>query len=178
MTATPQPFVPTLAPLDAPRQSGTSYIETHEELQARSVVAAEFQAITGSAELPRATGYYLCLKLHIRDEELAAGTDVNGNSFRLIRPTASLDDDKYQSVVGLVVSVGPQAYKGKNVDGSERFPEGPFCKVGDFVVIPRYESFLVMWKAKVALAVLPDDKVMMVVRDPTDVAAPHMADLI
>ena len=178
MTATPQPFVPTLAPLDAPRESSTSYIETHEELQARSAVAAEFQAITGSAELPRATGYYLALKLHIRDEELISGTRPDGSTFKLTRPTASLDDDKYQSVVGLVVSVGPQAYKGKNVDGSERFPEGPFCKVGDFVDIPRYESFLVMWKAKVALAVLPDDKVMMVVRDPTDVAAPHMADLI
>lgn len=174
---TAAPYKPTLASLD-PRASSTSYIEPHEELQARSAVAAEFHAITGSAELPRATGYYLALKLHIRDEELVSGVDKNGKEFKLIRPQQSLDEDKYQSVVGLVVSVGPQAYKGKNVDGSERFPEGPFCKVGDFVVIPRYESFLVMWKGKIALAVLPDDKVMMVVQDPTDVAAPHMADLI
>lgn len=161
-----------------PRQSSTSRIETHEEMQARSVVAEQFMAITGSAALPTATGYYLCLKLHIRDEELISGTRADGSTFKIIRPSASIDDDKYQSVVGLVVSVGPQAYKGKNVDGSERFPEGPFCKVGDFVVIPRYESFLVMWKNKIALAVLPDDKVMMVVDDPKDIAAPHMADQI
>lgn len=154
------------------------YVEEREVALVTAQISAEFNAITGSPDLPRAAGYMIFIKLYVRDEEMRSIKRDDGTEVRLVIPQSSLDEDKYQSVTGLVISVGPQAYQGKNVDGSERFPLGPWCRVGDFVVIPRYESFLMTWKGKIALAALPDDKIIGIVRDPTDVMAPHMAALI
>lgn len=161
-----------------PIQRPIGYVEPHEEAIARAAISADFAAITGSPDLPIAAGYMLFIKLHVRPEELKTITRADGSVAKLYIPQKSLDEDKYQSVTGLVVSVGDQAYMGKNVDGSDRFPKGPWCRVGDFVVLPRYESFLMMWKGKIALAAIPDDKIIGIVRDPNDLTAPHMASLI
>lgn len=159
-------------------QRPIGYVEPHEEAIAIAAISADFAAVTGSPDLPRAAGYMLFIKLHVRDEEVKSGIDKNGKPYKILLPQASLSEDKYQSVTGLVVSVGPQAYTGSNSDGSAKFPGGPWCRVGDFVVLPRYESFLMMWKGQIALAAIPDDKIIGIVRDPNDLTAPHMASLI
>lgn len=164
----------TVTPLHRP----IGYVEPHEEAIAIAAISADFAAVTGSPDLPRAAGYMLFIKLHVRDEELKTITRADGSTTKLYLPQKSLDEDKYQSVTGLVVSVGPQAYTGSNSDGSPKFPGGAWCRVGDFVVLPRYESFLMMWKGKIALAAIPDDKIIGIVRDPNDLTAPHMASLI
>ena len=49
-------------------------------------------------------------------------------------PTAVKTDLEYNSMVGMVLKVGFDAYKG------EQFPSGPYAKVGDWVIFPRGSS--------------------------------------
>ena len=39
------------------------------------------------------------------------------------------EEDKYQGKVGLVLALGPESYADE-----ERFPDGPWCQVGDWVM--------------------------------------------
>ena len=43
-----------------------------------------------------------------------------------------IDRQQLATVCGNVLAVGPQAYTG------EKFPDGPWCKVGDWVIFARY----------------------------------------
>lgn len=154
-----------------------SFIEPHEEGMAKTLIDAEFVTLTGKPFDMRVAGYLIAVKIHIRPEEYKTITDAEGKKKTIWLPRTALTDDKYQSVTGLVVGVGPQAYKGVLPDGSPKYPEGPWCKVGDIVAIPRFESFLVSFRG-VALALLPDDRVCAVISDPTDVTPAHVTDKI
>lgn len=157
--------------------SKTSMIEPHEELEARAVVADEFFKLTGTNILPRPCGPWLAVKIFIRPDEIKTIKDKSGKEVTLYLPQVSQAQDKYANCVGLVMAVGPGAYKGNNPDGSPRFPEGPWCKVGDWIVFPRYESHVFMYKG-VAMMTIYDDKVQMVVPDPTWVQAGHTVDKV
>ena len=156
-------------------KSKTSYIEDHEVAEAEKVIAEEFAALTGKPGLPRPVGPWLAIKIYIRPEELKTITNDQGEKVTLYLPDASRASDKWTNCVGLVVGMGPAAYTGKNSDGSDRFPEGAWCRVGDFVVFPRYEGQVFMWRG-VAMMLIYDDKVQMVVSDPTEVQAGHTVD--
>lgn len=150
--------------------SKLSFIEPFEEKVAKELVDQQFRELTGQPFEFRPGGYMIAVKIFIRPEEIKEIKRDDGTVAKLYRPIASMENDKYQSVAALVCAVGPQAYTGKAADGTPRYPEGPWCKVGDWVVIPRYESFLMSYRG-VALAVLPDDKVVGVIGDPMDVSA-------
>lgn len=153
----------------------TSFIEPHEESEAKALMAAEFERMTGTNILPRPCGPWLAVKIYIRPDEIKTITNDKGEQVSLYLPKISQDQDKYANCVGLVMAVGPGAYKGNNPDGTPRFPEGPWCKVGDWVVFPRYESHVFMYKG-VAMMTIFDDKVQMVVPDPSWVVAGHTVD--
>ena len=51
-------------------------------------------------------------------------------------PDEALETEKWNTQTGKVVAVGPLAYK-RNTDLSD-WPEGAWCKVGDFVRVPKY----------------------------------------
>lgn len=146
-----------------------SMIEAHEEDEAKAFVAGHLKEILGEDFTFRAAGYMVALKIYVRPEELISGVRDDGTEYKLIRPMTH-DTDRFHSCSALVVSIGPQAYRGKNADGTEKFPEGPWCKVGDWVTIPRFESFQVMYKGKFAMALIPDDKVLGIIVDPEDIA--------
>lgn len=156
-------------------KSQTSYIEEHEEAEAIQVVTEQFKALTGKAELPRPCGYKLAVKIYIRPEELKTITDDTGKQVTLYLPDRSRQSDKWMNCVGLVCGVGPGAYTGKNADGTDKYPEGPWCKVGDWIIFPRHESQVFMWRG-VAMMNINDDAVQQVVDDPTDVQAGHTID--
>ena len=157
--------------------NGLSLIEPHEEEEAKKFIAQHMKELTGSEDLPRPAGYYVVAKTYIRPEQIKVIKGADGKDVPLYIPDQSRAEDKYQSVAALVIAVGPQAYKGKNFDGSDRFPEGPWCRVGDWIVLPRYEGFSFMFKG-VPMQLLPDDKVLAVIRDPKDVSPTHYADKI
>ena len=73
-----------------------------------------------------------------------------------------IERQQLATVCGNVLAVGPQAYKG------EKYPEGPWCKVGDWVIFARYAgSRFKIEGGEVRL--LNDDEIIATVKDPEDI---------
>ena len=62
-----------------------------------------------------------------------------------------------------VLKVGSDAYKDK-----ERFPDGPWCKEGDWVLITRYAGSRIRIDGG-ELRIINDDEILAVVDDPRDI---------
>jgi co-chaperonin GroES (HSP10) len=140
-----------------------SNIEPHEEQLAKQLIDEQFIDITGQPFDMRPAGYLVAVKIYIRPEELKTITQDDGTEVTLYLPDTVRAEDKYSSVSALVCAVGPEAYQGEKFERS-----GPWCKVGDWILIPRYESTMVSYRG-VAMALLPDDRVMAVITGPEDV---------
>ena len=73
-----------------------------------------------------------------------------------------IERQQLATVCGNVLAVGPQAYKG------EKYPEGPWCKVGDWVIFARYAgSRFKIEGGEVRL--LNDDEIIATIKDPEDI---------
>lgn len=140
-----------------------SNIEPHEESLAQQFIDAQFIEMTGQPFDMRPAGYLVAVKIYIRPEELKTIKKEDGTEVTLYLPDTVRAEDKYSSVSALVCAVGPEAYQGEKFERS-----GPWCKVGDWILIPRYESTMVSYRG-VAVALLPDDRVMAVISGPEDV---------
>jgi co-chaperonin GroES (HSP10) len=64
------------------------------------------------------------------------------------------------SIIGMVVAMGPDAY----MDGA-KFPSGPYCKEGDFVIFRSYSGTRFKIGGK-EFRLINDDTVEAVVDDP------------
>jgi co-chaperonin GroES (HSP10) len=140
-----------------------SNIEPNEEELAKQVIDEQFIEMTGQPFDMRPAGYLVAVKIYIRSEELKTIKKEDGTEVTLYLPDTVRAEDKYSSVSALVCAVGPEAYQGEKFERS-----GPWCKVGDWILIPRYESTMVSYRG-VAVALLPDDRVMAVISGPDDV---------
>jgi co-chaperonin GroES (HSP10) len=140
-----------------------SNIEPHEEVLAQEFIDQQFVEMTGQPFDMRPAGYLVAVKIYIRPEELKTIKKEDGTEVTLYLPDTVRAEDKYSSVSALVCAVGPEAYQGEKFERS-----GPWCKVGDWILIPRYESTMVSYRG-VAVALLPDDRVMAVISGPEDV---------
>lgn len=54
----------------------------------------------------------------------------------IILSSETQDTEKWNTQVAKVISVGPLAFKNRNTQ--EAWPEGEWCKTGDFVRVPKY----------------------------------------
>lgn len=140
-----------------------SNIEPHEEVLAQQFIDEQFIEMTGQPFDMRPAGYLVAVKIYIRPEELKTIKKEDGTEVTLYLPDTVRAEDKFSSVSALVCAVGPEAYQGEKFERS-----GPWCKVGDWILIPRYESTMVSYRG-VAMALLPDDRVMAVITGPEDV---------
>jgi co-chaperonin GroES (HSP10) len=140
-----------------------SNIEPHEEALAKQFIDGQFVEMTGQPFDMRPAGYLVAVKIYIRPEELKTIKKEDGTEVTLYLPDTVRAEDKFSSVSALVCAVGPEAYQGEKFERS-----GPWCKVGDWILIPRYESTMVSYRG-VAMALLPDDRVMAVITGPEDV---------
>lgn len=103
-------------------------------------------------QLPDPVGYkLLCAVPDV--EEKFEGTD-------LIRPETVKTQDQFATVVLFVLKMGPDAYKDE-----KRFPSGPWCKVGDFVLARQYSGTRIMIHGK-EFRLIADDQVDGTVEDP------------
>ena len=75
----------------------------------------------------------------------------------------TIEKEKLAAIVGLVVSVGPSAYGDK-----EKFPDGPWCKEGDFIIFGRYAGARLQIEGG-SLRLLNDDEILAVINDPEDI---------
>ena len=77
-------------------------------------------------KIPEPTGY----KLLIKPLEVKEKTDSG-----IYMPDALKSAEQTASVIGFVVKSGPDAYK-----DTDKFPNGPYCKEGDFVIFRSYSG--------------------------------------
>ena len=102
-------------------------------------------------KIPTPTGYHLLITMPDLEEKTGGG---------VILPDGHLDRETTASIVGFVVSIGPDAYTDK-----DKFPSGPWCEVGDFIVFRSYSGTRLKISGK-EFRLINDDTVEAVVDDP------------
>lgn len=78
----------------------------------------------------------------------------------LIKPDAVRKQEEIGTTVMMVLKVGPDAYK-----STEKFPNGPWCKEGDFVLVRTYSGTRFKIHGT-EFRIIYDDQVEAVVEDP------------
>ena len=107
-----------------------------------------------SNKLPQPTGWRM-LVLPFKMKEKTKGG--------LILADAALERQQVASQCGLVLRMGPDCYKDK-----EKFPEGPWCKKGDWVIFARYAGSRIQIDGG-EVRLLNDDEVLATIDDPEDI---------
>jgi co-chaperonin GroES (HSP10) len=109
---------------------------------------------TKASSLPTPTGWKLLCVVPEVDEKIA------GTSLDLVRDAATMRQEEHATTVLFVLRMGPAAYK-----DAEKFPTGPWCKEGDFILVRTYSGtrFKIFGKE---FRIINDDQVDCVVQDP------------
>ena len=103
--------------------------------------------------LPELPGY------HVLVRPISVKSQTKGGIFI---PDSTKEDMSYLTTVGKVIALGDLAYAEKN-----KFPNGPWCKVGDYVCYGKHTGTKMFYKG-VRLILLFDDQIVMRVEDPKD----------
>ena len=74
----------------------------------------------------------------------------------------TLEKQQVASTCGLVLAQGPHCYD------KEKFPEGPWCKVGDWVIFARYAGSRIQIDGG-EVRILNDDEVLATIANPEDI---------
>jgi len=107
-----------------------------------------------TAKLPKPTGWRLLVLPFKMKDKTKGGILITDDV---------IERSQVASTCGLVLEVGPDAYRDK-----ERFPEGPWCKKGTWVIFARYAgSRMKIDGGEVRL--LNDDEVLATVENPEDI---------
>jgi co-chaperonin GroES (HSP10) len=102
--------------------------------------------------VPKPVGYHILVAMPEVEE-------TYGDS-GIIKTTKEIHFDSILSMVGLVVDMGPQCYT-----DTDRFPMGPWCKVGDYVMF-RMNSGTRFKVGGKEFRLMNDDSIEAVVSDP------------
>jgi co-chaperonin GroES (HSP10) len=71
-------------------------------------------------QLPKPVGYRLLVALPTIEDKFESG---------IAKAERTLHEERILSTMGIVLDMGAEAYSDK-----DRFPNGPWCKIGDFVM--------------------------------------------
>jgi co-chaperonin GroES (HSP10) len=106
-------------------------------------------------QLPDPVGYHILVAIPEVEEKYDSG---------LIKADTTLHTEEVLSTVFFVVKMGPDCYKDE-----KRFPNGPWCKVGDFVLArPNSGTRLKIHGREFRL--LNDDSIEAIVDDPRGIS--------
>jgi chaperonin GroES len=106
------------------------------------------------AKLPQPTGWRLIVLPFKMDERTKGGIIMN---------ETTLEKQQVASQCGNVLAMGPQCYMDK-----ERYPEGPWCKVGDWVIFARYAGSRIQIEGG-EIRLLNEDEILATVKNPEDI---------
>jgi len=107
-----------------------------------------------STKLPQPTGWRM-LVLPFKMKEKTKGGIIMGQD--------TLEKQQVASQCGNVLAMGPDAYGDK-----QRFPDGPWCKVGDGVMFARYAGSRIKIEGG-EVRLLNDDEVLATIKNPEDI---------
>lgn len=103
------------------------------------------------AKLPTPTGYHLLIAIPEVSEKTQGG---------VFMPDSLKKAEETASIIGYVVAAGSEAYT-----DTGKFPTGPWCKEGDFVIFRSYSGTRFKVHGK-EFRLINDDTVEAVVEDP------------
>jgi co-chaperonin GroES (HSP10) len=106
------------------------------------------------ARLPQPTGWRILI-LPYRGRAMTKGG--------IIRPDEVQERSALATVAGLVLAMGPDCYTDK-----EKFPGGPWCKKGDWILFGRYAG--ARFKLEDGeVRILNEDEIIATITDPEDI---------
>ena len=125
-----------------------------KQIQPVEAPQADADNDTKATALPTPVGHkLLCIVPEVSDK-------IDGTDLDLVRDMASMRQEEHATTVLFVLRVGPDAYK-----DTAKFPNGAWCKEGDFVLVRTYSGtrFKIFGKE---FRLINDDQVDAVVLDP------------
>ena len=106
------------------------------------------------AKIPNPTGWrILVLPFKMKDKTKGG----------IVLAETTLEKQQVASQCGLVLAMGSQCYKDK-----ERYPEGPWCKVNDWVMFARYAGSRIKIDGG-EIRLLNDDEILATIDSPEDI---------
>ena len=127
--------------------------EKYEEQDKKENKKQEDLSNKESSKLPNPTGWRL-LVLPFKMKEKTKGG--------IIMSDMTIERQQVASQCGLVVALGEQCYD------KERYPEGPWCKKGDWVVFARYAGSRIQIDGG-EVRLLNDDEILATIENPEDI---------
>ena len=104
-------------------------------------------------KLPEPQGYKLLIAIPKLEEKTSGG---------VIIPDKLKGMEQTASIIGLVIALGKAAY-----NDADKFPDGPYCKKGDFVIFRSYSGTRFKLRGE-EFRLINDDTVEAVVDDPRE----------
>ena len=104
-------------------------------------------------QLPKPSGYRILCAIPEVEKEYES-------ELGLIKSDETIRNEELLTTVLFVVDLGPDCYK-----DTSRFPSGPYCKVGDFILVRPHAGTRLIIHGK-EFRVINDDSVEGVVEDP------------
>ena len=135
-------------------QSSILTQKTKIELPDTSLVGVKKSEKKEESKIPQPTGWRL-LVLPFKMKEKTKGG--------IVLAEATLERQQVASQCGLVLAMGSQCYRDK-----ERYPEGPWCKVNDWVMFARYAGSRIKIDGG-EIRLLNDDEVLATIDSPEDI---------
>ena len=134
--------------------SSLAAAEVNETEEKVAEIKIDESAARKASQMPKPKGYKILIALPEPDEKTDGG---------IIKASQTIHAEEVGSIVGFVLDMGPDAYA-----NPDRFPTGPFCKKGDWIVMRSYTGtrFLVHGKE---FRLINDDTVEAGVEDPRGV---------
>jgi co-chaperonin GroES (HSP10) len=109
------------------------------------------------AQLPKPTGYRILIALPDVDKYYKGST--------LLKTSDVMHREYIMSIMGIVLDMGPDAYT-----DTERFPNGPWCKEGDYVMFRMNTGTRFKVNGK-EFRLMNDDSIEAVIPDPSGIMA-------
>ena len=107
-----------------------------------------------ASKLPAPTGWRMLILPFKMNEKTKGGLYLGQDT---------LERKQVGSTCGLVLAMGPDCYGDK-----EKFPEGPWCKKGDWVIFARYAGSRIQIDGG-EVRLLNDDEVLATIDNPEDI---------
>ena len=105
-------------------------------------------------KLPKPTGWRLIVLPFKMEEKTKGGIILN---------ESTIEKQQVASQCGNVLAMGDACYTDK-----ERYPNGPWCKVGDWVIFARYAGSRIQIEGG-EIRLLNEDEILATVKDPEDI---------
>ena len=113
------------------------------------------EAVSTASQLPAPCGWKLLIAIPEVEDKTEGG---------IIKSSEAMQEEELSTVVGFVMKLGPLAYR-----DIVRFPTGPWCQEGDFILMRAYSGTRIKIHGK-EFRLINDDTVEAVVDDPRGIA--------